>query len=70
MKGFQNKCPNVSLTLDQAKADYIMEATENDRQNRYEITLFNNKGDAIYRTETIRVGNAMKDVCKVINSKK
>lgn len=76
LKGFQSKCPNVTLTLDREKADYFLEAMQGNRldrsgQNREtKFTLFSKAGDAIYSTRTREISNAVKDVCNAINGVK
>jgi hypothetical protein len=34
----------------------------------YKFTVFAHGGDAVYATSTVRLGNAVKDVCKYINA--
>jgi hypothetical protein len=69
VSGLQQHCPAVKLTLDQAKADYVLEAKGPDKQhdqNKNHVTLFAPNGDAVYSSEAFRVSNAVKDVCQGI----
>jgi hypothetical protein len=69
-------CPNVSITIDAAKADYVLEAqnthfekTGNNAKNRFEksqYTLFGKDGTAVFSTKTSVDKNAVKDVCKYL----
>jgi hypothetical protein len=73
-KGFQKKCPNVSLTLEPAKADYALEAMaepinliSGDPTIRYRFTLFSRSGDIIYSTSPDKFSDAIVNVCMAIN---
>ena len=72
LKGLQKECPNVSITNDVTKSDYTLEAmkkTNFDKgteYDRFDLTLFDRDGNAVYSTSTRRVGNAVKDVCHAI----
>ena len=67
VKGLGSNCPDVSLTVDPAKADYTLEAVED---NHFKFTVFNKDGDAVYSTTTHRLGSAVKDVCRFIKGQK
>jgi hypothetical protein len=73
-KGFQKKCPNVSLTLEPLKADYALEAMaeplnllSGSPTTRYRFTLFSRSGDIIYSTSPHKFSNAINNVCMAIN---
>jgi hypothetical protein len=73
-KGFQDKCPNVILTLEPLKADYALEAmTEpinllsGSPTTRYRFTLFSRSGNIIYSTSPHKFSNAINNVCMAIN---
>lgn len=61
-----NKCPNVTLTLDSKKSDYMLDARG--WSGRYKFTLYRHGGDAVFSTQTQMMSNSVKDVCKYINS--
>jgi hypothetical protein len=65
MKNLSDKCPNVSITLDPKKSDFMVEARW---VGRYEFTIFKHGGDAVYGTQTNFLHNAVKDVCHYMNS--
>jgi hypothetical protein len=70
LKGIGEHCQGLVLTLDASKAAFQLEAQINkESENRNErswLTLFNNKGDAIYATDTRGTGNAVRDVCEFL----
>ncbi len=73
-KGFQDKCSNVSLTLEPLKADYALEAmTEpinllsGSSTTRYRFTLFSRSGNIVYSTSPHKFSNAINNVCMAIN---
>src|SRR5271155_2892156 len=65
MKYLVDKCPNVSLTLDAKKSDYMLLAWG--WSGNYRFTVYGKGGVAVYGTSTVRLGNAVKDVCKFVN---
>lgn len=67
LKNLGDKCPNVSLTLDSKKSDYMLEAKW---VGRFEFTVFRRGGEAAYATQTSFLHNAVKDVCHYVNSQK
>jgi hypothetical protein len=74
--GMDKTCVGVVLTLDQSKADYLLEATTTEKFNdgnsiiRAQFTLFATNGDVLFHTTTRKYKNAMKDVCNAIGSGK
>ena len=70
-EGFQKNCPNVTVTLDATKADYLMEATARTSGgvNRVlpSFTLFSKDGDAVFSTTTRQWRHAFKNVCGFLN---
>jgi hypothetical protein len=70
LKGMHENCRNVILTLDAARASYTLEAQINkESENRNErtwMTLFDKTGDALFTTDTVGTGNAVKDVCNFL----
>jgi hypothetical protein len=68
MKYFHEKCPNVTITLDSTKSDYMLQARG--WSGNYRFTLYRHGGDLVFGTTTIMLSNAVKDVCKFINTQK
>jgi len=74
VKDMSKQCPNVTVTLDSSKADYMLEASGeghagNGEYLKYKFTLFDRDGDALYSTSTHHLSNAVKDVCNFIKTK-
>jgi hypothetical protein len=65
MKHIVEKCPNVSITLDSKKSDYMLEA--GGWSGNYKFTVYQHGGVAVYSTTTRMLSNAVKDVCKFVN---
>jgi hypothetical protein len=65
MKNLTDKCPNVSITSDPKRSDFMIEARW---VGRYEFTVYRHGGDAVYGTQTSFLHNAVKDVCHYINT--
>jgi hypothetical protein len=73
IENLKSKCPNVTITLDSSKALYTLEAGATRYEgtiNGYKFTLFNRDGDAVYGTSTVKLANAVKDVCNFIKTQK
>ena len=68
LKNLHEKCPNVAITLDSKKSDYMLEA--GGWSGHYKFTLFKHGGDAVYGTSTVMLSNAVKDVCHFIDTQK
>src|SRR5437879_9254042 len=66
MKHIVDKCPNVSFVLDSRKSDFMLEAWG--WSGNYKFTVFQKGGQAVYSTSTVLLSNAVKDVCKFVNS--
>lgn len=65
MKHIVEKCPNVSITLDSKKSDFMLEA--GGWSGNYKFTVYQHGGLAVYSTTTRMLSNAVKDVCKYVN---
>ncbi len=65
MKNLSDQCPNVSITNEPKKSDFMVEARF---VGRYSFTVYGHGGDAVYGTETTLLHNAVKDVCHYINT--
>lgn len=68
MKNFSDKCPNVTITLDPKKSDFMVGARFAPYRGRYEFTVTKKGGDMVYSTQTTLLHNAVKDVCHYINT--
>ena len=79
-EGFAKSCPNVVVTENQSKADYVLEASnretysEGNSHSRWHFTLMSVDGDVLITTHpeahfTHRFKHHFESVCKYINSK-
>lgn len=68
VKNLQEKCPNVSITLNSKESDYMLDARG--WPEHYRFTLFHKGGQAVFATSTVMLSNAVKDVCKYVNAPK
>ena len=67
MKNLSDKCPNVTITDDPKKSDFMVEARFAPYRDRYEFTVRKKGGDYVYSTQTTLLHNAVKDVCHYVN---
>jgi len=71
-KDFQKSCTGVTVTINQANADYIVMMNRESKQNRgllrsnSQIQVANKAGDVLGTNATRTVGNAAKDACNMI----
>jgi hypothetical protein len=68
MKDLSDKCPNITITTDLHRSDYMIRAIWL-ADDRYRFEVIAKGGDSIYATKTILLSNAVKDVCKFLNSR-
>lgn len=68
VKHLSEKCPNVTITTNQKNSDYMLYAGGWSGAG-YRFMVIAKGGDAIYATETALLSNAVKDVCKFLNSR-
>ncbi|HKW87847.1 MAG TPA: hypothetical protein VJN21_03730 [Candidatus Acidoferrales bacterium] len=66
VKNLMQKCPNVTITLDSKESDFMLDA--GGWPGRYRFTVFRKGGDAVFATSTVLLSNAVKDVCKYVNT--
>ena len=66
VKNLMYKCPNVTVTLNSKESDYMLEARG--WPEHYRFTVFRKGGDAAFATSTVLLSNAVKDVCKYVNT--
>jgi hypothetical protein len=66
-KHLSQRCPNVTLTSNAKDSDYMLHA--GGWSGNYRFLVIAHGGDMIYATETSLLSNAVKDVCKFLNSR-
>lgn len=67
-EGFSKYCPNVVVTADASKADYVLEVLK--LQGLWHFALLNKDGDLLMATHFTRSLNGhFKSACKYINAK-
>lgn len=70
IKTFNEKCPNVIVTANAEKADYVIllerDAKDSPLLKDNKFALFNKDGDAIKSGSTRSLGNAVKDACAAV----
>ena len=70
IKTFGERCPGVTVTMKQEKADYVVLLEHEGKgsvllkDNKY--ALFNKDGDSIKSGSTRSLGNAVKDACTAL----
>lgn len=67
MKNLNQRCPNITLTTDQKRSDYMLYA--GGWSGNYRFMVIAHGGDSIYATQTTLLSNAVKDVCRFLNSR-
>ncbi len=70
IKTFRERCPNLTITLDKDKADYVVlldhEGGKDLIRRDNKVVIFDKEGDAIFSGSTRSLGNAVKDSCHAI----
>jgi hypothetical protein len=70
IKNFNQHCPAVTVTIDRAKARFIVlfdhEGDQGAALRRNKISVFGSDGDILYSGSTRSLGNAVKDACDAI----
>lgn len=67
MKHLSRKCPNVTLTNNSRQSDFMLYA--GGWSGDYRFMVIAHGGDTIYATETALLSNAVKDVCRFLNTR-
>lgn len=75
IKTLNQRCPEIIVTSNLAKADFVItldhEGGKNLLAHRNKIAVFNRDGDDIFSDSTRELGNSVKDACQVmLNSKR
>jgi hypothetical protein len=65
IKHLDQKCPNVSITTNPRHSDYMLYAGW---AGNYRLMVIKHGGDTIYATETVLLSNAVKNVCRFLDS--
>lgn len=72
VKTFNERCPEVTVTMLKEKADYIVllehEGGKSLIRKDNKVVVFTREGDAFYSGSTVTLGNAVKDACQAILS--
>jgi hypothetical protein len=72
--GFANLCPNVSIIRDEAKAEYVIFASESNPWRglllHYYITVYDKQGKMVFGTDKHHDKSATQAVCQFINAQK
>jgi hypothetical protein len=66
MKHFSQKCPNVTLTTNPKRSDFMINALW---AGNYRFMVIQKGGDTIFATQTTLLSNAVKDVCHFLNTR-
>jgi hypothetical protein len=66
MKHLSEKCPNVTLTTNPQHSDFMINAQG--WSGDYRFMVIRHGGDTIYATETALLSNAVKNVCRYLNT--
>jgi hypothetical protein len=70
IKTFTERCPAVVVTMDRAKADYVVlfdrEGGKGYARKRDKIAVFHKAGDLVYSGSTRSLGNAVQDSCEAL----
>jgi hypothetical protein len=65
VKNLNEKCPNVTLTTNEKESDFMLTAAW---AGNYRFMVIAHGGAMVYATQTSFMSNAVKDVCKYLNS--
>jgi hypothetical protein len=72
IKTFTERCPNVTVTLDRDRADFVVmldhEGGKDLVRRDNKIAVFKRNGDLLHTGSTRTLGNAVKDACSAIRS--
>jgi len=67
MKNLTDHCPNVTITTNPHNSDFMLYA--GGWSGEYRFMVIAKGGDTLYATKTVLLSNAVKDVCKFLNSR-
>jgi hypothetical protein len=64
IKTFHDHCPQIQITTDRGKADFVVELTPTSfKQPKHAVTVTSRAGDVVHAGATHSLGNAVKDAC-------
>jgi len=70
IKTFEERCPAVTVTIRQEKADFVIlldhEGAKGYARKDNKVAVFDKDGDSIFSRSTRSLGNAVKDACQAI----
>ena len=66
MNDFSRECSNVSLTTNAEHSDFMLYA--GGWSGAYRFMVIAHGGDTVFTTKTVLLSNAVKDVCKFLNT--
>lgn len=70
MKTFRERCPEVTITMDKSKAQFVIlfdrEGGKDLVSRDNKIAVFKDDGDLVYSGSTRILGNAVADACRAI----
>ncbi|HXU20852.1 MAG TPA: hypothetical protein VN788_09750 [Verrucomicrobiae bacterium] len=67
MKNFSDRCPNISITTNPHRSDFMLYA--GGWSGEYRFMVIAKGGDTVFATKTVLLSNAVKDVCRFLNSR-
>jgi hypothetical protein len=74
IKTFKERCPEMTITLDRSKADYVVlldhEGGKGLSRKDNKIAVFDNEGDLLHSSSTRSLGNAVKNGCEAIRERR
>ncbi len=71
IKHLDEKCPNVSITTNPNHSDFMLYAGWGPAAGwggNYRLMVIKHGGDTVYATETVLLSNAVKNVCRFLDS--
>ena len=71
-KSLDSHCPDIVITIDRQKADYLLEARDTGAgalRKPYKFTLFSPAGDRVFSTEASSLDGATKQICGFIHKR-
>ena len=73
LKALRKECPNVSITDEVSKSDFTLKARKRVNEKGiqdggFDLTLFDRDGKAFLSTSNLLLDNAVKRVCRSVNS--
>jgi len=74
MKTIGQRCPELAVTNDKTKADYVMlldhEGGKGYARKRNKVAVFGRDGDMVYSGSTRSLGNSVQDACAAIEQRR